>query len=180
MWVRCYRKRLPLLGDNTTNRIENKFGVLKKSIDDTFASLPNTSSAIIHLVNHADRLLEERYIFVTNKRLRIFSPVEEIRRLNEEASYTLNEKGCKIFNTTLTSLEKKRNKLKKLEETDGDVEETFDDERVETYATTETTCTCSAHCTFQAPCVHIVFCRELDKLEDPNKKIFDPSLFNTR
>ena len=90
MWVRCYRKRLPLLGDNTTNRIENKFGVLKKSIDDTFASLPNTSSAIIHLVNHADRLLEERYIFVTNKRLRIFSPVEEIRRLNEEASYTLN------------------------------------------------------------------------------------------
>ena len=30
MWVKCYRKGLPLLGDNTTNRIESKFGKLKE------------------------------------------------------------------------------------------------------------------------------------------------------
>ena len=180
MWVRCYRKKLPLLGDNTTNRIENKFGVLKKSIADTFATLPDTSAAIIHLVNHADRLLEERYIFGTNKRLRIFSPIEEIRRLNEEASCELNDKGCKIFNTTLNSLEKKRDKLNKSEETDGHIEEKYDDEKTATYVTTDATCSCSAFSTYQAPCVHIVFRRELDKLDDPNKKIFDAGLFHSR
>ena len=180
MWVRCYRKKLPLLGDNTTNRIENKFGVLKKSIADTFVTLPDTSAAIIHLVNHADRLLQERYTFGTNRRLKIFSPVEEIRRLNEEASSELNDKGCKIFNTTLNSLEKKRDKLKKSEETDEHIEEMYDDEHTVTYVTTDATCSCSAFSSYQAPCVHIVFRRELDKLDNPNKKIFDAGLFHSR
>ena len=48
MWVKCFRKNLPLLGDNTTNRIENKFGVLKKSIEERFATLPDTYAAFIH------------------------------------------------------------------------------------------------------------------------------------
>ena len=61
MWVRCYRKGLPLLGDNTTNRIENKFGRLKLDIKDTFMSLPKTGVAIIHLVQYAEKLLTERY-----------------------------------------------------------------------------------------------------------------------
>ena len=30
MWVRCYRKKLPLLGDNTTNRIEEKNWCVEK------------------------------------------------------------------------------------------------------------------------------------------------------
>ena len=67
MWVKCFRKGLPLLGDDTTNRIENKFGKLKESIKYTFVTLPDTGAAIIHLVNYADRMLEERYIYRTKK-----------------------------------------------------------------------------------------------------------------
>ena len=169
MWVKCFRKNLPLLGDNTTNRIENKFGVLKKSIEERFATLPDTCAAFIHLVQHADRLMEEKYEFLANKRLRIFSSNEKIRHLNEEASYKLNEKGCKVFDTTLNSLEKKRNKLKNV---GGDIEERFEDGRIVTYKTNVISCSCSAFASFQAPCVHIVFHRELENLADPSKKIF--------
>ena len=97
MWVKCYRKSLPLLGDNTTNRIENKFGCLKKSIKDRFSSLPDTYSVVVHLVKFANQLLEEKYAFGTNKRLRIFNAKEEIKKLNHDASYKLNERGCKVF-----------------------------------------------------------------------------------
>ena len=48
MWVKCYQKGLPLLGDNTTNRIENKFGRLKESIKDTFMSLVSTNHCCIY------------------------------------------------------------------------------------------------------------------------------------
>jgi hypothetical protein len=31
MWVKCFRKKLPTLGDNTKNRIERSFWTLKQS-----------------------------------------------------------------------------------------------------------------------------------------------------
>ena len=70
MWSKYFRKGLPLLGDNTNNRIENKFGSLKISIMDTIKTRRSTSKAIIHLVSYAHKLLEERYIFGTNKSLK--------------------------------------------------------------------------------------------------------------
>ena len=43
MWVKYLRKHLPLLGDHTTNRIERMFWTLKKSILDTFNSVPKST-----------------------------------------------------------------------------------------------------------------------------------------
>ena len=98
MWVTCYRKHLPLLGDNTTNRIERKFRTLKESISDTFVTIPDTGAAVIHLLSHADTILQERYMIGTFKSCKIYNADEKIRKLNEEASLTLNEKGlsCSI------------------------------------------------------------------------------------
>ena len=42
MWVKYYRKNLPSLGDNTSNRVERFFWTLKKAIQDTFVTLLNT------------------------------------------------------------------------------------------------------------------------------------------
>ena len=38
MWVRFYRKNLPSLGDNTSNRVERFFWTLKREIEDTFVT----------------------------------------------------------------------------------------------------------------------------------------------
>ena len=177
MWIKCYRKGLPLLGDNTTNRIENKFGKLKESIADTFITLPTTSSAIIHLVNYADRMLEERYISRTNKSMKIFSSNPWIRDLNEEASLNLNAKGCKLFNLALKTLEVKRLDLELSEE---GVKETFRDGKVVEYISTNETCNCSSFKTFQAACVHVLFVREVAKLTDPSVHIFTLDIFHER
>ena len=47
MWVKCFRKHLPILGDNTTNRVERTFWMLKKSLPATFRGLPDTATSII-------------------------------------------------------------------------------------------------------------------------------------
>ena len=179
MWVKCFRKGLPLLGDNTTNRVENKFGVLKKSIADTFVTLPKTAAAIVHLVTYADRLLEERYVFRSLKSFRIFSFNENIRTLNEEASLALNDKGCKVLNQSLKALEKKRDNLKFNDDAE-DVEELFDDGTVVHYAETDRVCNCTAFQNFQAPCAHVFFVRELEHIKDSEFRIFSRDIFNTR
>ena len=93
MWAKCYRNSMPLLGDNTSNRVESSFAALKKSIEDTFVSLPKTIHAIQHLVEFADNRVKERYCAVTSKVLRIYHRSEEVRKLNETASTELNERG---------------------------------------------------------------------------------------
>ena len=69
--------------------------------------------------------------------------------VNEEASLELNNKGCKLVNSSLKALEEKHDKL---ELKDNVVEETYNDGKVVQYAATDETCNCSAFKSFQAPC----------------------------
>ena len=177
MWARCYRKGLPLLGDNTTNRIENKFGRLKLNIQDTFTSLPKTGLAIIHLVKYAEKLLTERYVYGTMKSLKIFSSNLAIRQFNEEASLSLNDKGCKLLNDSLQMLEKKREMFSCHDE---GVSERFDEKTVVHYTTNNINCNCSLFKTFQSPCAHVLFLREKANRSDNSFKIFDLSIFHSR
>ena len=129
-------------------------------------TLPTTSSAIIHLVNCADRMLVERYTARTNKSLKIFSLNPWIRDLNEEASLALNDKGCKVFNLALKALEARRGNLDL--QNDG-VKETFRDGSVVEYISTNKSCNCSSFKSFQAACAHILFIRELEKQPQPSR-----------
>ena len=147
----------PLLGDNTTIRIENK--------------------AIIHLVSYANKLLEERYIFRTHKSLTIFSSNPKVRVLNEAASLHLNEKGCKLFNLSLKTLEEKREKMEVINDM---LEETYHDGTKVRYSSSNMSCNCSSFKQFQAPCVHILYLRELENLTDENFNIFSMETFNER
>ena len=69
-------------------------------------SLTKTGLAIIHLVQYAEKLLTERYVYGTMKSLKIFSSNPAIRQLNEEAALKPNDKGCKLLNDSLHILEK--------------------------------------------------------------------------
>ena len=101
MWVRYYRKHLPRLGDNTSNRVERTFWTLKKSIQDTFMSLPSTVKAVTHFIHFADRHLEEEYVFATNKSTLIYDQDRDIMKLNAQASKVLNDRGCILFHLSL-------------------------------------------------------------------------------
>ena len=111
MWVQCYRSHLPSLGDNTTNRIERTFRSFKNSIADTFGRLPDTSKSVIHILEYADRQLQKRYSYTNAKSLKIFDPNETIRKLNEQASKYLNDRGCITFYQAQKQLQTYRDKL---------------------------------------------------------------------
>ena len=74
-------------------------------------------------------------------------------------------KGCKLFNTALKALEEKR---KNLEIVDDALEETYGDGSKVKYDASDISCTCSAFKNFQAPCVHILFIREIASTTDEN------------
>ena len=173
MWVQVYRKHLPRCGDNTSNRVERFFWTLKKSIHDTFLSLPPTVMAAVHLIKFADRRLEEKYAFATNKSTVIYDPKESIRALNAEASMILNDRGCTMFHIAQKRLEGRRDKLEKA---DGGVVETFDSGK-RFYQATESTCNCTFSINHQAPCSHILFFRESDQISE---SIFSKDLFHKR
>ena len=177
MWAMCFRKHLPLLGDNTSNRVERMFGALKVDMKSAFTRLPKTVRAIIHLVEFADLRLTEGYNFHAGKCLRIYNDKENIRNLNEEASFTLNEKGCRIYNQTLNRLEIMRDKL---EITEEGVKQKVGNGKESSYVTTCDQCSCTKFAHFQAACIHVLFRREYEKNNNHSFPLFSQSIFNKR
>ena len=171
MWVKCFRKNLPILGDNTTNRVERTFWSLKQSLRDTFGRLPDTASSIMHVIKLADSRLKERYNYTAVKSLRIFDSNKDIQSLNDAASQNLNDRGCTIFHIAQKLFEKYRSKLSP--DPNGVAHE-FDENSRKVYGTTSVSCDCSFHTTHQAPCLHILFFRE------QGNEGFSKNTFNNR
>ena len=177
MWAMCFRKHLPLLGDNTSNRVERMFGALKVDMKATFTGLPPTVRAIVHLVEFADLRLTEGYNFHAGKCLRIYSDKENIRSLNEEASLSLNDKGCRIYNQTLCRLEAMRDRL---EISNEGVKQKLSVDKENNYLTTCDQCSCTKFANFQAACIHVLFRREHEKNNNPSFPLFSQAIFNKR
>ena len=172
MWVKCYRKSLPCLGDNTSNRVERFFWTIKKAFQDTFMSLPNTMKAAIYLVKFADQRLQEKYIFTQNKVLIIYDKDPKIRENNQIASKWLNDRGCVVFHAAQTRL---MDVIDKLSVVDDEVIEKFSRGGSRAYATTLSSCSCSFVSNHQSPCAHILFLRT-----QKEEEIFSPDLFHPR
>ena len=173
MWVRYYRKNLPSLGDNTSNRVERFFWTLKKGIQDTFVTMPDTIKAVIYLVQFCDRRLEEKYLKATNKCLVIHDKDANIRDMNKEASKVLNDRGCVIFHQAQKKLEMIKKDLK--EDEAGGVCQQFTNGS-KTYQATDTACNCTFFLNHQAPCVHILFLRS----HRQEHNVFPQDLFHLR
>ena len=137
MWVKCFRKHLPILGDNTTNRVERTFWMLKESLQATFRGLPDTATSIMHVVKLADQRLKERYDYTANKSLRIIDSDERIQNLNDDASLYLNDRGCTIFHAAQKMLEKHRERLDVVQ---SGVVHVYDSNQTKLYATTNYSC----------------------------------------
>ena len=172
MWVKFYRSGCPLLGDHTTNRIERMFWSLKQSLNDTFVSLSNTSSCIIHVMKFSDNRLRERYSYNALKTLKIFDQNEFIRKLNEESADHLNDRGCIVFHQMLKVYEERKGNLSPCLE--GVVERFSSGENI--YHATSTSCDCTYSKEYQSPCRHIIFQRS----EVENIHAFDKDLFHPR
>ena len=84
------------------------FWTLKRSIRETFISLPETIASITHLVKFADHRIKESTTFNSMRPLKIYNSDSLIRDLNDEASRALN--GI-IFNQTLKMFKQLENNL---------------------------------------------------------------------
>ena len=177
MWVRYFRNSMPLLGDNTSNRVESSFNILKKSVEDTFISLPHTIHAVQHLCEFANDRISERYSKLANKVLRIVCDDEQINELNKLAAKDLNDLGCKLFNKVLSKLD---DRMESLDIFENGVREKFSSTKFTDYLTTESNCNCSFFYNMQAPCHHILFVRKISNLSNPESNIFDRELFHRR
>lgn len=174
MWVRCFRKNLPTLGDNTNNRIERSFWTLKQSLHTRFSSLPEISQSIVHLVSFCSERLTESTSMANLKSLKIHDKHTDICKLNAEASLALNDRGCVIFHKSLKALQARREFMKL--ECEGVRERYEEDEVVYKCSTTE--CTCTFYANNQSPCRHILLIREQQC--GSLSAVFELSLFHSR
>ena len=173
MWAMYKRKELPVLGDNTNNRVERAFGTMKKSIKESFSGSPTTAKALVHLINFCDERLNESYTRAQFQRLKIFDKDPSIRELNNEASKHLNDTGCIRLYTAICLLNERRENLTILE--DG-IEETFENsDEGKIYETTVSRCNCTFFVQNQCPCRHILLRRESEELP-----MFEKDLFHER
>ena len=152
------------------------FGALKVSIKSAFSSMPKTVQVIIHLGEFADTRLTEGYIFHTGKSLRIHSNNEGIKILNEKASLSLNDKGCRLYNAALNKLEDLRDKLLV---TEVGVDQTVRGQEIQ-YTTTCDSCSCSKFSSFQVPCIHILLRREHQNRTDSEFPLYCQQIFHQR
>ena len=172
MWVRCFRKSLPSLGDNTSNRVERYFWTIKKAFKDTFITLPKTVKAAVGLLEFADQRLKEKYMFAKNKVLVIYDDDKQVLENNEKASQLLNDRGCVLFHASQKKLAEKISRFSVL----GDkVKEQVSRESSRTYETSLDSCNCSFSLNHQAPCPHVLFLRTERGID-----VFSPELFHTR
>ena len=174
MWVKCFRKSLPCLGDNTSNRVERYFWTVKKAFKDTFMALPKTVTAAVSLIKFADQRLMEKYMFSKNKVLVIYDENKEVLENNEKASQILNDRGCILFHASQKKLAENMNKYTAAAD-NTKVIEGFSRGLTRSYEASLTSCNCSFSSTHQAPCPHTLFLRK-----ESGESIFSPELFHLR
>ncbi|KAE9541810.1 hypothetical protein AGLY_003801 [Aphis glycines] len=174
MWVKCFKKNLPTLGDNTNNRIERSFWTLKQSLHTRFSSLPEISQSIVYLVSLCSERLTESPSAANLKSLKIHDKDTGICNLNAEASLALNDHVCVLFHKSLKALQVRR-ELMKLK-CEGVRERYEEDEVVYKCSTTE--CTFTFYANNQSPCRHILLIRE--QKCGLLSAIFELSLFHSR
>lgn len=98
MWVKCFWKNLPTLGDNTKNKIERSFWTLKQSLHTRFSTLPEIYPSIIYLESFYSEILIES-TFTANLILKIHGKVTDICKLNDLCVSTASvyKPNSKIF-----------------------------------------------------------------------------------
>jgi hypothetical protein len=152
MWASYSRLTLPIMYENTTNRVERFFGCLKDRIRRTFAHVPHVAMLIIFLIDYVEQAIREKE--KSYKRLRPFDADygSEIK----EASNKLTRFGVSLFHLSLTKLKSQKMKMLK-----NGVKETFTNTgQSKVYDSSGTSCNCTFFFQCNVPCRHILFLRQ--------------------
>lgn len=192
MWARFERRALPLGLENTTNRLERAFGVLKHDLKMSSTGDITIERAVVLVVRWAESKLEKAFATAQRKVMQIFDRDPEVQEEFKRAALELNETGCLAFKSSVDLMRKHEEKMTIVE---GGVKERFpkkndeedkvsDDEdkkegneevkneKETVYDTLEKDCSCTRWRQDCFVCRHILFLRREKKLA-----MFDKSLF---
>ena len=197
MWVKYMRKQLPGMGsENTNNRVERAFGVMKKDLKMYTSGEVDFFKAVIHLVRWSEDQIKARYTAAQRHQMRIFDPDPAIRELYMEAADELNDSGCMIFKLSVEKFREKKffmevdedgvteflKSSKQLgsfceeEASENKLEDNSEDDISGTlYHTNEKGCNCSFWIRNESPCRHVLLFREWKGLP-----LFDKSNFSRK
>ena len=192
MWAMYKRKQLPVGSENTNNRVENCFGLLKADLRLNNTGNVTIAMAVLQIISWSEGRLVIRYTQAQRKRAHIFDPDPVLMAEYKAATKELNDTGCKYFKKAVDAMKIYKENLIK---TEGGVTEKFkskssddfdddewDDDLLYTedlrnntyreYSTTENSCNCTRHIQDCSPCRHILFCRS-----QANLLLYDKTLF---
>lgn len=190
MWARFERRPLPIGMENTTNRLERAFGVMKHDLKMSSIGDLTIEMAVVLVVRWAESKLEEACATAQRKTMKIFDNDPEITKEFENAALELNETGCLAFKKSIDLMKKN---IEKMTVVEGGVKERFsrkvDDEQLEdnvdeenndgdkkvietVYDTSEKDCSCTRWRQDSHACRHILFLRRSRKLPMFDKVLF--------
>ena len=198
MWAKHWRKKLPGMGsENTNNRVERAFGVMKKDLKLYTSGEVDFFKAVIHLVRWSEDQIKAKYTAAQRHQMRIFDPDPAVRELYSEAADVLNDSGCMMFKLSVEKfrdyklfmevdqngvkdLPKNPRQSKRFEEKEASedkLEDFLSENEVPEmlYQTDEKSCNCSFWIRHECPCRHILLFREWQGLP-----LFDKSLFSRK
>ena len=197
MWVKYLRKKLPIMEENTNNRIERAFGCMKQSLKLYTSGEVTIFAAIMHLVRWAEDQLRCRYTAALRHRMRIHDHDPKVRELYDQAAIVLNDSGCMLFKLSIEKFRELKNNMQIVDggvlerfnnlngnrETGNDDEEEASEEEEESeeevketfYKCDDKSCSCSFWFRHMCPCRHILLVRD-----NSNLPLFESSLFDKK
>ena len=179
MWATFERKNLPIASDNTTNRVERSFGVLKYTLRMNNRKNIPMESAVCQVIKWAEGKLEERKIEAERKQMNIHHEDPVIKAEYEEAAKVLNRSGCLAFKRSIEIFKKHEKKLSI--SPCGGVDEVYrssgDLNFVKNYQSDDHSCSCTFWRKNQHVCRHIILVRKVNKLPLFSAELFSDYYF---
>ena len=174
MWVMYKRKNLPISAENTTNRVERSFGLIKYVLNMNNRKSISIESAVIQVVQWAESKLVSGNVNSMRTEMSIYDEDPELRQMYTTAAGVLNRSGCLALKKSIELYKKCERKMSMSE---SGVSESSSlsgsaGELRKNYQTTDRSCDCSYWRKNQHVCKHIVYLRK-----SQNLPLFTPECF---
>ena len=170
------------IGDeNTNNRLERLWRSIKEYLKSVSSYTTPIAELVVLLVKYAEARLVDSYAWQLRHRMRIVHDNPEIMEEFDRASCELNDRGMKMFKSSLDLMLSRLNFLN-VETLDGSsvVKERFShssnyEVNTRIYDCSPIKCNCSWSFMYGAPCKHILFIRLVSDIP-----LFHVGLFNLK
>ena len=174
MWVMYERKNLPISAENTTNRVERSFGLIKYVLNMNNRKSISIESAVIQVVQWAERKLVSGNVNSMRTEMSIYDEDPELRQMYRTAAGFLNRSGCLALKKSIGLFKKCERKMCMSESgvTERSSLSGSAGELRKNYQTSDRSCDCSYWRKNQHVCKHILYLRKAQNLP-----LFTPECF---